>query len=138
MKTLLLIFGSVVLLLTALSTLAAPSSEAIKFWLPHNDQSEVMVSHETWQGLLDQYLRLESEDGIYRFDYASVDSNGKRSLDAYLQALYEVDPRQLNRAEQFAYWVNLYNSLTVQVVLSKFPVIYSTHSILVLAFWAMG
>src|SRR5690606_30049321 len=43
-------------------------------------------------------------------------------LDNYIFSLEKWDPRTLNLNEQHAYWINLYNSLTVQVVLDHYPV----------------
>lgn len=33
-----------------------------------------------------------------------------------------MNPTQLNRAEQKAYWINFYNALTFKVVLDEYPV----------------
>jgi len=43
-------------------------------------------------------------------------------LGGYLQQLQGTDIRALNRNEQFAYWVNLYNARTVALVLDNYPV----------------
>jgi len=64
----------------------------------------------------------QAEDGINRFDYAAVTPADRAKLQSYLDALAARDPRTLNRPEQFAYWVNLYNALTVAVVVDYYPV----------------
>ena len=33
-----------------------------------------------------------------------------------------IDPRQYSKAEQMAYWINLYNALTVNLILEEYPV----------------
>ena len=45
-----------------------------------------------------------------------------RQLGRYLENMSHVLVTSLNPAEQFAYWVNLYNALTVKVVLDHYPV----------------
>jgi hypothetical protein len=61
-------------------------------------------------------------DGIARFAYGDATSTDREALSAYIQALASADPRTLTRGAQFAYWVNLYNALTVRVVLEHYPV----------------
>ena len=102
--------------------IAAPKSELQKFWLAHNDQSAIVVSHQAWQNLLDKYLDAEHPSGVNRFDYAGVGEPDRKALKAYLDSLQTIDPHTLSRDEQFAYWVNLYNALTAQVVLNEYPI----------------
>ena len=44
------------------------------------------------------------------------------ALKRYIDALTKRDPLSLTRQEQFAFWANLYNALTIQVVVDAFPV----------------
>jgi hypothetical protein len=60
---------------------------------------------------------IASDDGINRVAYSDFDDASKNLLNQYLTTLSNVQPTQLNQSQQLAYWVNLYNSLTVQVVL---------------------
>lgn len=101
---------------------AAPSSDAIKFWTVSDETSTQTVSHAAWQSLLDDYLISETPSGVNLFDYQAVTDEDKKALKLYLDELQSVKPRELNKAEQFAYWVNMYNALTVDVVLDEYPV----------------
>jgi len=74
--------------------------------------------HGQWDAILARHLRL-GRDGIARFDYAAVDPNALRG---YLERLTATDPTALPRDAAFAYWVNLYNALTVHVVVGAWPV----------------
>jgi hypothetical protein len=47
---------------------------------------------------------------------------GKQALEQYLEDLQAVGVSALDRPEQKAYWINLYNALTVRVVLGHYPV----------------
>nr|WP_322784257.1 DUF547 domain-containing protein [Photobacterium obscurum] len=56
------------------------------------------------------------------FRYRAVSDNDKWELDRYIRTLTAIDPRRYRQDEQFAYWVNLYNALTVQLILDNYPV----------------
>ena len=60
---------------------------------------------------------LLSDDGIHRVAYGEFDETAKAKLREYLDAMSRIAPTQLNRDEQLAYWINLYNAQTIQVVL---------------------
>ena len=91
-------------------------------WNTSNESSDGSISHEEWQVVLDDYLIADDPSGITLFDYQGLIDDGGHGLDAYLESLASIDPRDYNRAEQFAYWVNLYNALTVKVVVESYPV----------------
>ena len=102
--------------------LLAPDADLWARWTAHDPDSTQVLSHAAWQDFLDRY-RQEGQGGqVARVDYGGVDAQGRQLLSDYLSDLSAVVPAQLNRAEQFAYWVNLYNALTVQVVLDAWPV----------------
>ncbi|MEM7025976.1 MAG: DUF547 domain-containing protein, partial [Pseudomonadota bacterium] len=63
-----------------------------------------------------------SQDGVNRFTYGAFSADDKAVLDQYLRDLAAVQISSHNRAEQMAYWINLYNALTVQVILDHYPV----------------
>ncbi|WP_169566624.1 DUF547 domain-containing protein [Sneathiella limimaris] len=62
------------------------------------------------------------KDGVARFAYDQVTEDDKQNLANYLESLQQVKVSKLDRDQQFAFWVNLYNSLTLKVVLDYFPV----------------
>lgn len=96
---------------------AAPNAKLWSEWDRADAQSTQVVDHSKWQAFLDDYLS-ESDDGINKLGYAKVAAGpGKNLLDEYIAETTQIDPRILNKDEQLAYWVNLYNALTVHVVL---------------------
>lgn len=103
---------------------AAPSAEVIPFWNAADDTNTSSFDHSPWQEILDQYLVADHPSGIARFDYGALKANedDKRKLIAYLLDLTRKDPREYRRKEQFGYWVNLYNALTVNVIVGRYPV----------------
>ncbi|MEZ5925300.1 MAG: DUF547 domain-containing protein [Hyphomicrobiaceae bacterium] len=79
------------------------------------------IDHSAWTHLLERY-RKPGADGIARLDYRSWKQSGRRALASYLGHLVAGDPRLLDPQGQFAYWINLYNAKTVDVVLDHYPV----------------
>lgn len=87
-------------------------------------QSEAEASpldHSVWGRILEQYLH-ESPDGVNRFDYRAVSAADRTALEAYIGGLAALRPTTLSRPVQMAYWANLYNALTVKVILDHYPV----------------
>ena len=103
-------------LTSAPSAWAASTDQLRAHWSTHAPQSTVSVDHQPWQTLLSRYV-VASDDGINRVAYSDFDESSKTLLDQYLTTLSNLQPTQLNQTQQLAYWVNLYNALTVQVVL---------------------
>ena len=100
---------------------SAPEAEPWPMWTKHANSLNQKVDHSAWQQILDRYLSMDSAD-ITRFDYVAVTDNASRALDSYLKRLQGTDVVKLTRAQQLAYWINLYNALTVSVVLDHYPV----------------
>ncbi|MFW6094710.1 MAG: DUF547 domain-containing protein [Pseudomonadota bacterium] len=96
---------------------AAPNAELWAVWREAAaDDAGMRLEHGEWQTLLDRYL-LATEDGRTVFAYDAVTPADRQRLERYLARLASIDPRKLARAEQLPYWINLYNALTVSVVL---------------------
>lgn len=114
------VLGGTSLILLAQTTSAAPKSELLDFWFDSDQNSSNTIDHQPWQGFLDQYIVAETS-GINLLKYGAVSKNAHKSLKDYIDTLQTVDARQYNRSEQIAYWINLYNALTVDIVLDAYP-----------------
>ncbi|MEM8790641.1 MAG: DUF547 domain-containing protein [Pseudomonadota bacterium] len=90
-------------------------------WLEHSEGSGETVDHGAWDGFLARYLETDTA-GINRIAYGDVTEADRAALDSYLQRLQDVDPRKLDQPEQLAFWINLYNAETVDVILENYPV----------------
>lgn len=107
----------ILLLLAGAGTHAAPAADLWPFWDASDEASTARVDHEPWQRLLDRYLVVaETPPTLFRYD--AVTAEDRSALGDYLASLAAIDPRSLARAEQLPYWINLYNALTVRVVLN--------------------
>ncbi|MEM7221326.1 MAG: DUF547 domain-containing protein [Pseudomonadota bacterium] len=90
-------------------------------WLAFTPGSSEIVDHSAWNAFLSTY-RVEGLDGIARLRYAAVTEADLAALESYISALEQVDVAALDRPEQLAYWINLYNAKTVALVLRDYPV----------------
>jgi hypothetical protein len=104
----------------SLAALAAPKAELWERWSAHS-QNKVGIVHKEWNDFLGHYVKPGS-DGITRVAYGAVTPADRKALAAYLRKLQDVPIRKFARAEQRAYWINLYNATTVNVVLEHYPV----------------
>ncbi|MGF1624555.1 MAG: DUF547 domain-containing protein [Alphaproteobacteria bacterium] len=99
---------------------AAPDAELWARWVGHDPASALQVDHGAWDVLIARY-RSVGNDGIARFRYGAVTAEDRAALDAYLSALAATPVSRLRRDQQRAFWINLYNALTVRVVLDHYP-----------------
>lgn len=100
---------------------AAPTAELWEKWRVYNPASRTAVDQSGWAEFLRRYL-VEEPDGINRVRYADVSTADKAALARHVEAMARVPVPSLNQPEQFAYWINLYNALTVKVVLEHYPI----------------
>jgi len=102
---------------------AAAPPELIPMWNASDETNTATIDHGPWQELLDAHLQ-EHPSGVNRFDYAGLKANTehRQKLNSYLLGLTGLDPRTYSRNEQKAYWINLYNALTVFVIVGRYPV----------------
>lgn len=103
-------------------THAAPTNKPLYFWVDNNENNTAKINHTAWQSFLDGYLISNHPSGINRFNYEKVSKSDRKKLSGYLDDLQQLDPRTYTRAEQKAYWINLYNALTIELILKNYPV----------------
>ncbi|WP_421726154.1 DUF547 domain-containing protein [Bauldia sp.] len=103
-----ILFGAAALVTTAL---------APRFALAVDDPLSI------YDNLLDRYV-VVGDDGVARVRYAAWKRNADDlgRLNAIIAALSDEAPSTLQPSAAFAYWTNLYNTLTLKVVLDAYPV----------------
>ncbi len=107
--------------IASFEALFAPKAELWPRWQAHDPGADVQIDHGVWSQLLARSLARDAA-GLNRFDYGAVSDADRAALDGYLAALAAQPIGRFDRAEQRAYWINLYNALTVDVVLEHYPV----------------
>ena len=105
----------------ALERLFAPKAERWSFWDRQNDDSTAVIDHGHWDRFLQTYT-VPGEDGIIRVRYSRVTAADRDALAKYIDDLQQLPIRDYSTPQQLAYWINLYNALTVQLVLQHYPV----------------
>lgn len=101
------------------SAIAATTS----YWNKSNESMTQDIDHSQWQYTLNRYLIMgEDNIAINLFNYKNVTHSDKAVLKQYLIQLQNVNPLQHTKAQQQAYWINLYNALTIQLILDNYPV----------------
>jgi len=103
------------------SAKSAPGPQLWQKWAANDPASRVVVDHQAWGNFLRRYL-VEEPDGINRLRYGEVSVVDRQALGGYVDDMSKVAVPTLKPAEQFAYWINLYNALTVKTVLDHYPV----------------
>ena len=116
-----LALSALFLILTCAALWAAPKANLWERWLVQNPESTIVVDHSPWDAFLKTYV-VKSSDGINRVAYSKVTEGDKIALARYIDNLSKIPVSKLARSEQLPYWINLYNALTVQVVLDHYPI----------------
>ncbi len=109
------------LLVLAGSAHAAAKAELWPRWQAHDEASNAHIDHEAFDHWLSTYVK-PSADGINRVAYSRVNTADKAALAAYVERLQALPISRYARAEQRAYWINLYNAKTMQLVLGRYPI----------------
>jgi len=79
--------------------------------------------HADWTRLLGKYITAD-DTGLNRFDYGALKASASDSaaLDAYVASFADMNISEMAEDAQFAAWANLYNALTVQHIVGRYPV----------------
>ena len=104
-----------------LEKLFAPKAKLWSVWTTHDPDSKLTIDHDVWSNFLKAHVE-EASGGVNRIDYARVPKTARDALASYLRRMEEIPISEYSRDEQLAYWVNLYNALTISVVLEHYPV----------------
>jgi hypothetical protein len=114
-------FCALALWIPRADALFAPEADLWERWAAHAPSSTKTIDHRAWDAFLAGYL-VAHADGVNRIAYGKVSDADRRRLNDYLSSLSAVPISEFSRDEQRAYWINLYNALTVDVVLDHYPV----------------
>ncbi len=98
-----------------------PEAELWPRWTRRDGASVLAVEHGQWNEFLAKFRRA-GPDGIARIAYRAVAPIDRARLDDYLTLLRGAPVDRLSGDQQLAYWINLYNALTVRIVLDRYPV----------------
>ena len=98
------------------------TQKTIAYFEQYSENNPQTVDHSTWNEILRTYVQPD-RDGINRFAYAEITSADREALRGYLMDnLAFVPISRYSRAEQLSFWINLYNALTIQLVIDNYPI----------------
>lgn len=89
-------------------------------WKQHDPANATAIDHALLAEFLHRHVRL-MPDGSSRVAYGEVPPADVDRLDRYLSICAALPISSYNRAEQFAFWANVYNAATVRLVLAHYP-----------------
>ena len=101
---------------------AAPKAELWARWQKHDPANRQKIDHAAWDRFLKKYVVVLHPSGINRVRYQEFSPEDVKGLKGYLQEMQGVAISNYSRAEQKAYWLNLYNAVTIDLVLARFPI----------------
>ena len=104
------------LLVWALAAHAQADAELWELWQQSDEANTTQIDHSRWQRFLDGYVGTDTS-GVNLVRYADVTEPDHQNLRDYLDAMQTIDPRDFPKEEQYAYWINLYNAATIDIVL---------------------
>ncbi|WP_425409913.1 DUF547 domain-containing protein [Hyphococcus sp.] len=113
-------FTSTVIFLLKINSIALAQGSFAEFNNFTYNSTETL-SHDAFASFIETYAA-ENESGVVLVDYGRVSQADRAALKQYLEKLQGIDPTALNKNEAFAYWANLYNALTIDIVLDNYPV----------------
>jgi hypothetical protein len=109
-------------LLFSLTVYAAPKADYWQFWDKSREHNLSTINHSELDYILRTYVVTGHPSGINRFRYSMVSGGHKKRLEDYIASTAGIDPRDYPKQEQLVYWLNLYNALTINLVLDNYPV----------------
>ena len=101
---------------TAQETLTSTTTETIMI-------TDTTFRHQVWTNVLSDYVKPHA-DGVNRFDYAGLRANDadRAKLDTYIEDLGAQPISTWSDDEKFAAWANLYNAVTIKLIIDEGPV----------------
>ncbi len=100
--------------------LASPSKLELKKWSEFTTSSKIKLDHSIWDKILKKHITTRSQ--VTYFSYNKMSSDDKKALTQYLSKMSTINPTSLNKNEAKAYWINIYNAVTVEIVLKNYPI----------------
>ncbi len=108
-------------LLTANLFLISPSYAEIKKFAQYNNANKTVIDHHLWSEILQHYVK-PLPSGVNAVYYKKLKAQDAAKLTAYLTAMQSITISDYNKNEQFAFWANLYNAKTIDIIINHYPV----------------
>jgi hypothetical protein len=113
-----LLFKATFLLLLSISQVALSAEKDWNRWSINNAESKDEVQYGPYDTILRTLIEDSSEIPSMRYSVLQ-DPEPSRYLETYSHYLQNIPVSQLNRDEQYAYWINLHKLGVIQLLVSK-------------------
>lgn len=84
-------------------------------------KATIKLDTEAYSAILKKYIKAD-DTGLNRFAYGKVSKADAKALQDYIAKEEKIDPTKLTKEQQFVYWANLYNAVTIHIILENYPV----------------
>lgn len=74
--------------------------------------------HQTYDQLLQKFVA----ENLVKYNQFHRSKEDISTLKKYIVSLEKIDPDKLPKKDALAYWINLYNAVTLQLILDNYPV----------------
>ena len=90
---------------------------------PRKEVAMTKSLHTDWNDILRSYVSTPDGRGLTHFNYAGLKANAADTgkLRGYIKSLGNTNPDALSRNEAIAYYANLYNALTIDLIIQNYP-----------------
>ncbi|MEM7224246.1 MAG: DUF547 domain-containing protein [Pseudomonadota bacterium] len=99
----------------------APGARSWDHFTSHNPASGREIDHSAWSLWLRRHVAPGS-DGLMLVAYTKIKRSDRYLLDSYIHDLEGTKISRYKRIEQLAFWINLYNALSIQQVAGLMPI----------------
>ncbi|MCV6546783.1 MAG: DUF547 domain-containing protein [Cohaesibacter sp.] len=111
---------AVIASLAAALTMVPSSAKAASLANSFAAKGSASLDHSDYSNLLKRYV-VKGSDGLNRVNYRGLKTQ-RKALKAYLDRMQGVNVKSLSSNAAKAFWINLYNAKTLDVVLDRYPV----------------
>ncbi|WP_256597665.1 DUF547 domain-containing protein [Moritella viscosa] len=117
-----IVIGLLIILFGGFNSINVMATTTV-YWDKSNEVTSQDIDHSQWQYILNRYLIVDKDNiAINLFNYKNMTDADTEILNQYLLQLQNINPLQHTKAQQQAYWINLYNARTIQLILDNSPV----------------
>jgi hypothetical protein len=121
-------FGGCASAQTAIERRFIPEADlAFPAFAESENETPAIVDNSPWADFLKTYVSV-GDNGVALVAYGAVTDADAAALDDYVSYLQQIDPAALSSDDQLAFWINLYNAVTIALILDEYP-LHSIRSI---------
>ncbi len=107
------------------SSIPASSDSGVEISSLLDKQDNTKNAYQLWAEILTKYTTsLDSHQGLVRFNYQELHASvpDKKKLETFITTQSNRTPSQFTCPEALVYWANIYNALTIKVIVDNYPV----------------